>query len=87
MGIRLINYIDDMLIMAESEALLRDHIAGISYLLDNLGFVINLPKSQLDPKRIIDFLGFLIDSNTMELKLPGDKLKSIQSCRSYNSPG
>ena len=77
MGIRLIIYIDDMLITAESETLLNDHIQGITYLLENLGFVINFPKSLLEPKKIIEFLGFLVDSNAMELKLPGDKLKSI----------
>ena len=78
MGIRLIIYIDDMLIIAESETLLKDHIQGIIYLLENLGFVINFPKSLLEPKKIIEFLGFLVDSNAMELKLPGDKLKSIR---------
>ena len=42
LGIRLIIYIDDILVMAKSETLLRDHVAGIIYLLENLGFVINL---------------------------------------------
>ncbi len=78
MGVRIIMYIDDMLIMAESETLLRDHVKGVVYLLENLGFVINLPKSSLEPKRIIDFLGFQIDSTSMELKLPGDKIKNIR---------
>lgn len=75
MGIRLIIYIDDMLIMAESETLLKDHVAGTVYLLENLGFVINLPKSILEPQRTIDFLGFQVDSSTMELKLPGNKME------------
>ena len=57
-SIRLIIYIDDMLIMAESEILLRDHIQGVIYLLENLGFVINFLKSLLEPRRIIDFWGF-----------------------------
>ena len=78
MGIRLIIYIDDILIMAESETLLKDHIQGVIYLLENLGFVINFPKSILDAMRSIEFLGFLVDSGTMELRLPGDKLKNIR---------
>ena len=78
MGIRLIIYIDDILVMAESENLLKDHIQGTIYLLENLGFVINFPKSLLEPKQIIEFLGFLVDSCNMELKLPGDKLKNIR---------
>ena len=78
MGIRLIIYIDDILVMAESETLLKDHIAGIIYLLENLGFVINFPKSLLEPTKTIDFLGFLLDSTAMELKLPGGNIKSLQ---------
>ena len=40
-GIRLIVYIDDMLIMAEMKTRLKDHIAGTVYL---LGFVVNSPS-------------------------------------------
>lgn len=77
MGIRIIIYINDILVMAESETLLGDHIAGIIYHLENLGFIINFPKSLLELRRIMDFLDFLIDSITTELKLLGDKPKSI----------
>ena len=42
-----------MLIIAKSETLLKDHIQGITYLIENLGFVINFPKSLLQPKKII----------------------------------
>ena len=37
LSIRLIIYIDDMFDMVKSETLLRDHIVGILYLLENLG--------------------------------------------------
>ena len=57
MGIKLTIYIDDILVMTELEALPRDHIAGILYLPENLGFVINFPKSLLELRRIIDFHG------------------------------
>lgn len=40
--------------------------------------VINFPKSLLQPRRMVDFLSFLMNSTIMELKLPGDKMKSIQ---------
>ena len=76
LGIRLIIYIHDMLFMAELETLLRDHIAGTVYLLENLGFVINFPKSVLEPQRTIEFLGFHVDSTSMELKLPRNKMKN-----------
>ena len=72
MSVRLVIYIDDILIMAQSETMLRDHVKGIIYLLENLGFVINLPKSLLEPRQSIDFLGFLVNSLSMKLKLPGE---------------
>lgn len=74
-GTRFIIYIDDILIMEELETLLRDHVLGIIYLLENLDFVINFSKSMLEARKIVDFLGFLVDSNTMELR---DKLKIIR---------
>ena len=77
MGIRPIVYIDYILIMAESETLLKDHIAGTVYLLENLGLVINAPKLVLQPERSMEFLGFQVDLSSMELKLPGNKMKNI----------
>ena len=44
MGVRLIIYIDDILVMVELETLLKDHTTGIIYLLEKLGFVINIPS-------------------------------------------
>ena len=46
---------------------------------ENLGFVINHPKSELTPTLEIEFLGFTVNSIEMELKLPGEKVKKIKS--------
>ena len=46
----------------ETESQVRDQTAALLYLLENLGFVINYPKSQLKPTQMIDFLGFTVDS-------------------------
>ena len=48
-------------------------------LLENLGFVLNDAKSQLQPTTRICFLGFIVDSISMELLLPEDKLQKITS--------
>ena len=50
-GLRLIIYIDDILVMAETESLFEDHVKAVVYLQENLGFVINHPKSELDPSQ------------------------------------
>ena len=79
LGLRLIIHIDDILVMAETESLLKDHITAVIYLLENLGFVINHPKSELTPTQEIEFLGFTVNSTEMELKMPGEKIKKIRS--------
>ena len=78
-GLRLIIYIDDIIVMVVTESLLKDHVAVVVYLLENLGFVINHPKSELDPSQEIEFLGFTVNSKTMELKVPGEKIKKIRA--------
>ena len=52
-GMRMIIYIDDILVMAETESLLKDNISAVVYLLENLGFVVNHPKSELTPTQEI----------------------------------
>jgi hypothetical protein len=51
-------------------------------LLEGLGFLINNQKSVLQPTQSIDFLGYAINSVTMTLSLPKEKvLKIVNSCR------
>ena len=78
-GLRIIIYIDDILVMAESEALLKDHFTAVVYQLENLGFVINHSKSELAPTQEIEFLGFTVNSTKMEIRLPGEKIKKIRA--------
>ena len=69
LGMRLIVYIDDILILAESKELTRDHVMGPVYLLENLGFVISKPKCVLEPTQSVEFLGFSVNSVQQELSL------------------
>ena len=87
-GIRLVIYMDDMLIMARSIQLLREHIYQMLYLLENLGFIINSKKSLLSPTQVIEFLGMIVNSQTMEITLPGQKIKTIrlEARQTLNNP-
>ena len=78
LGIRLIIYVDDLLILADSEQTARLHLATAQNLLENLGFVINLKKSVLSPVQKIEFLGMTVDSLTLCLALPRDKVRGIR---------
>ena len=79
LGVRLIVYIDDILLLAESKELARDHVIGLAYLLENLGFVVSKSKCVLEPTQTIEFLGFTVCSVQQELSLPSGKIKKIRS--------
>ena len=78
LGLHLIIYIDDTLVMAETESLLRNHGTAVIYLLENMGVVINYPKSELTSTQEIEFLSS-VNSTKLELKLPGEKMNKIRN--------
>jgi len=79
MGMRLVAYIDDILILAESKGMALNYVEALVYLLECLGFVINREKSVLVPNQTIEFLGLTVDSVNMELRLPLQKMKMIRA--------
>ena len=78
LSIRMILYLDDMLIMAETPEEVSKHLATALDLLVGLGFVINIPKSSLTPKQRLEFLGFVLDTRQMTIALPETKLHGLQ---------
>ena len=78
LGIRLIIYLDDLLILADSEQTARLHLATAMNLLESLGFIINLKKSVLTLVQTIEFLGLSVNSVALCFALPRDKVRSIR---------
>ena len=78
MGVRMIIYIDDILLMAESTEQVTLHLEALLYLLTGLGFIINMPKSLTSPTKQIQFLGLQMHSTMLQLSLPGEKLHNIR---------
>ena len=78
LGIRLVLYLDDMLVMASSKEEAKRHLATIMQLLLSLGFIINLKKSVLSPVQELEFLGFILNSNKMIISLPSHKLHALR---------
>ena len=74
---QLIAYIDDILILAESREELERHVVALMYLLECMGYIINSKKSITNPAQTLEFLGLIVDTLSMELRLPLDKLKKI----------
>ena len=77
-GIRIIIYLYDMLILAKTREEASQHLEVLLFLLEALGFIVNREKSHLNPARTLEFLGLLVDSQGLQLKLPGEKIKQIR---------
>ena len=79
LGIRLIIYLDDIQISAASSQCLSQDTTLTVSLLTRLSFIINNTKSVLIPRQIMEFLGLIINSETMTLSLPITSLENIIS--------
>lgn len=81
-GVRMLIYLDDLIILNQSrERLLKDRDSTI-WMLQCLGLVINTEKSVLEPTRKLEYLGFMLDTMSLTLSLSDTKLASLQSeCR------
>lgn len=81
-NIRIIVYLDDMLLINQTVEGVKMAKDPLIYLLQHLGFVINIPKAVLSLVKIIEFLGLEINSKQMTLALPSQKVqKLIQHCK------
>ena len=68
-----------MLLMSQTINGLEIASDTLIFLLQDLGFVINLQKSVLVPLEKVEFLGLEIDSVRMTLTLPQEKVKKIET--------
>jgi hypothetical protein len=77
-GIRIVIYLDDLLIMHQD----RQHIVKIFNmvleLLKNLAFLIKVEKCSLYPTQALVFLGALLDSKKLTIAVPMKKLQDLQ---------
>jgi len=81
-GIRLLIFLDDILIAASSRAKAAQHITLAMEHLNSLGFITNEKKSITTPSQIMEFLGFVVNTAQMTLTLPTDKvLKLRKECK------
>ena len=63
--------------MGELPDQVESHLETLVYLLTGLGFVINIHKSIMTPSQQIKYLGILVDSTTLDLRLPVEKFHHI----------
>ena len=66
-------YLDDSLLIGNSQSECLQNIKATCDILRKAGFVINDKKSSFIPSQEITYLGFILNSKTMTISLPNDK--------------
>lgn len=77
-GIRIIIFIDDCIVLGNSRENCLKNMDFVLRTFIELGFLINWEKSKLIPTQEVEFLGMLVNSVTMEFKVPHKKVKDIK---------
>lgn len=76
-GFNIVAYLDDFFICESSKARCRKALSCLIFLLRKLGFYINW-KKVVDPTQHLTFLGIDINSVSMQLSLPENKLLELR---------
>ena len=77
-GIDIVAYLDDYLIVSESHDQCMTHLRQLIQLLRCLGFSINYGKLR-GPAQRLTFLGIILDTTSMTLELPSNKLNELHT--------
>ena len=80
------SFIDDCLLIADSEVDCRANVLDTARTSLNAGFVVHPDKSVLKPTQRIVYLGFWLDSKDMSVRLPAEKTEKLKmSCEQIRS--
>ncbi|KAI2661076.1 ORF V: Enzymatic polyprotein [Labeo rohita] len=79
-GIRILNYLDDWLLIAHSRDLLCEQRDLVLRHLSHLGLQVNREKSKLSPVQRISFLGVELDSVSMTARLTNERAQLVLKC-------
>ena len=80
-AVSLADYIDDLFTIGKTYSICSSNVDKIIELLDSLGFVIHPDKSLFEPSQNMEFLGFIINTVDMSLRLtPNKEITIIELC-------
>src|ERR1700716_572147 len=77
-GLRLCFYLNDIIVMADSKEKAEEHGQILKEHLSSLGWLLSKKKCIWEASQQWTFLGFIVDTMQMELRLPGEKLWKIR---------
>jgi len=69
------NYIDDILILAATKEETAQHLEVLLFLLEVMRSMVNQEKSHINPALEREFFGLTVDSQRLQFRLPGEKMK------------
>lgn len=78
-GVQSVVYLDDFLLLGESEISCLRNIHETVHLLSSLGFLVNYTKSQLKPFLKCKYLGFIFDSAQQSIAIPSDRRRHLRT--------
>jgi hypothetical protein len=77
-GIRLVIYLNDLLIFGTTVEECGDAVAQVIHVLESLGFLINFKKSETTPTQCIEYIGLITNSVSMSFCLTDKKISDIR---------
>ena len=77
-GIRIHQYLDDWLVRARSYQVCLQHTQELVQICQRLGWIINLEKSELEPKQIFNFVGYQFDLKAGRVQPTPDRWQILQ---------
>ena len=77
-GIRIHQYLDDWLVRARSQETCLRHTQILVKMCQDLGWLVNLEKSELEPKQVFDFVGYQFDLRSGRVRPTPDRWQSLQ---------
>ena len=77
-GIRIHQYLDDWLVRARSKQGCLHHTQILVRICQDLGWLVNLEKSELEPKQVFDFVGYQFDLRSGRVRPTPDRWQSLQ---------
>ena len=77
-GIRIHQYLDDWLVRAKSHQVCLQHTQYLVRLCQDLGWLVNLEKSELEPKQVFNFVGYQFDLRAGRVRPTPDRWQSLR---------
>ena len=78
-GIRCVFYIDDLLVFGRTKQECTLNTATVAALIMHLGYEVEWKKTDLEPKQEVTFLGMVLNSQHMTIRVGEDKLRATQA--------